>query len=223
MTVPTDDLDEAERFYGRTLGLPARREGGAALTVTVGATRLVLVEQRPSTGAVDHLAITVPADGFAGAKQWLQQRVELLHLDGRDEFEGAASWDSRSLYFLGPSRCVLELIARRRLPARTGGQPFGAQHLLCISEVGVAVPDVRVAVRRLQTGTGLEPFGEGVGDTFGAVGGDDGLLVLAAAGRTWFPTDDLVATATPRSVVATATGAGPASLHLGTTSVELTA
>ncbi|MGQ7353090.1 VOC family protein, partial [Quadrisphaera oryzae] len=220
VTLPVDDLAAAERFYGSTLGLPTR-PGGDALVVAVGSTELRLVEQVPSSGAVDHLAITVPADGFDEAKRWLGQRLDLLALDGRDEFEGAPSWDSRSLYFLGPSRCVLELITRRRVPARLGGDQFGPQHLLCVSEVGVAVPDVPAAARLLQAAAGLEVFGDGVGDTFAAVGDDDGLLVLAAEGRTWFPTADLCATASPRTVVATTdrTTHGPVELQLGSTSL----
>jgi catechol-2,3-dioxygenase len=219
VTIPTDDLAAAERFYHRTLGLPAQRDVEAALAVTIGSTELRLVEQHPSAGAVDHLAVTVPADGFLPAKRWLQQRVEPLALDGRDEFEGAPSWDSRSLYFLGPSRCILELIARRRVPAHLGDEPFGPQHLLRVSEVGVVVPDVPAAARQLEHSWGLDVFGDGVGETFAAVGDDDGLLVLAAEGRTWFPTTDLVATATPRWVSVTGVGGDQTTLRLGSTSL----
>jgi len=216
VSIPTDDADQAELFYGSVLGLPARRED-RHVVVTVGSTQLRLGP--PSPGAVDHLAITVPADAFDDARRWLAERVALLSLDGQDQFEGAPSWDSRSVYFPGPSRCVLEIIARRRLPATGGGEPFGPQHLLCVSEVGVTVPDVPAAVARLRREAGLEVFGEGVGETFAAVGDDDGLVVLAAEGRAWFPTADLRATASPRSVVAT--GAPDSALRLGSTELFL--
>ncbi|PWJ56224.1 Catechol-2,3-dioxygenase [Quadrisphaera granulorum] len=220
VTVPVDDLAEAERFYGRTLGLPVRRDRGAALVVTVGGTEVRLVEQQ-SERAVDHLAITVPADAFSAAKSWLRERVELMTLDGQDEFEGSLSWRSRSLYFSGPSGSVLELIARHRLPALAGDVPFGPEHLLCVSEVGVAVPDVPAAIRLLQEATGLKVFGEGVGETFAAVGDDDGLLIVVAEGRPWFPTSDRRVTATPRAVTATGVCAAPIQLQLGSTTVSL--
>lgn len=221
VTLPIDDLGEAERFYGRILGLPVRREGRTQLLVGVGTTELVLVEQ-PSERAVDHLALTIPADAFSSAKRWLRERVELLALDGRDEFEGSPSWRSRSLYFSGPSRSVLELIARSRLPAHAGDETFGHQHLLCVSEVGIAVPDVPAAVRRLRDRAGLEVFGDGASGTFAAVGDDDGLLVVVPEGRPWFPTSDRRVTSTPRSVSAVVPGAGPTSVELVRTRLALT-
>lgn len=212
VTTGVADLGEAERFYGATLGLPVSREDvEGAVVVRVGSTRLRL-QHRPDEVGCDHLAVTIPGDGFDAAKRWLRDRVDLLERDGDDEFEGPAGWDSRSLYFSGPSGCVLELIARRRLPDALGRGPFTIAGLRCISEVGVAVQDVPDAVRILAD-AGLQPFGGVAGDSFAAVGDERGLIVLAAEHRAWAPTDDRRAIRSPLHV--TATGVTSAELRIG--------
>jgi hypothetical protein len=83
--------------------------------------------------------------------------VPLLSRDGVDEFEGPPSWNSRSLYFDGPENAVLELIERRGLPGTTG-DGFSVEDLRCISEIGLAVPDVEDAAQHLRT-AGLDAYG----------------------------------------------------------------
>jgi catechol-2,3-dioxygenase len=186
--LPTADPAAARTFYSAVLDLAAEVvDEGGAVVVQVGSTRLRL-EHRPGGGGSDHLAFLIPADRFAEAKRWLQARVPLLALDGNDEFEGPAGWNSRSLYFSGPDDAVLELIARRDLPDGGPG-PFGSRHLLSISEVGIGVPDVQGAAARLGS-VGLEPFAAPPATDFAAVGDQRGLLILAAEGRPWLPTRD---------------------------------
>ncbi|OMH34224.1 VOC family protein [Tersicoccus sp. Bi-70] len=192
------DLDEAEGFWRHVLRLPVDRVDGA-LHVSVGTTSLTL-ELRPDGPVADHLALAIPADAFDAARRWLTERCDLLDRDGQDEFDGPPGWDSRSLYFVGPSGAVLELIARRRLPDRAGSAPFGPEYLLGISEVGIAVPDVPAAVRTLAETAGLTPFAGTEGPDFAAVGDDHGLLILAEEGRPWLPTRDRRAVAAPSTI-----------------------
>jgi hypothetical protein len=66
---------------------------------------------------------------------------------------------------------------------------FGPGHLLGVSEVGVAVPDVLDAVAQLHD-AGVEPYGNPPGAGFAAVGDAEGMLILVTAGRAWMPTTD---------------------------------
>jgi len=73
------------------------------------------------------------------------------------------------VYFLGPEGTVLELIARqadREIAAGTGD----AVRPLCLSEVGVGVPDVGEGVRALTRGLGVPAFPP-QGTHFAPVGG----------------------------------------------------
>lgn len=178
------DLDEAERFYRDRLGLPVERTANQ-VAIRIGSSRLVF-DSGPFEG-VHHLAFTIPTGSFRAARAWLEKRCDLLSLEGRDEFEGPPSWDSRSLYFDGPDGQVLELIERRRLPTRSD-EAFGAESMLCVSEVGLAVPDVLAAVVQLAA-VNAAAYGSEPATDFAAVGDDEGLLILATSGRAWMPTD----------------------------------
>jgi catechol 2,3-dioxygenase-like lactoylglutathione lyase family enzyme len=182
---PTRDIDQAERFYGETLELPVHREA-TTLVVAVGRSRIVF-EQAPYDGS-QHLAFTIPTGTFPQAKQWIAARARLVSRDGADEFEGPPGWNSRSVYFDGPDGQVLELIERRALQ-QPADRPFGPSSLQCLSEVGLAVPDVLRAVGLLRP-AGVLPYGTEPGPDFAAVGDVDGLLILVTPGRAWKPTDD---------------------------------
>ncbi|GAA4185062.1 hypothetical protein GCM10022288_06530 [Gryllotalpicola kribbensis] len=196
VVLPTRDLDATERFYRDRLEVPATRSG-ARLTVEIGASRL-LFEQGDYAGS-QHLAITIPTGSFADAKAWIATRAALLRDEaGADEFETSPAWNGRSVYFDGPDGQVLELIERRDLDKRMPA-PFGPRGLLCISEVGIAVPDVPEAVERLR-GRGVPPYGNPPGTAFAAVGDIHGLLILVAAGRAWMPTTDRRAQSAPITV-----------------------
>lgn len=138
VVLPARDTATIERFYGGELGLDVVRDL-TRVTVTLGLTRMMF-EQREYEGA-HHLAFTIPTGMFLQAKAWIEARAPLLGRDGVDEFEGPSSWNSRSVYFDGPDGQVLELIERRGLQHPITHH-FSPEDLLCVSEVGVAVPDV---------------------------------------------------------------------------------
>ncbi|ABS04159.1 Glyoxalase/bleomycin resistance protein/dioxygenase [Kineococcus radiotolerans SRS30216 = ATCC BAA-149] len=216
--VPVPDPVASAAFYADVLGVGvspaagcgAARAGGDANTadgvggvggtaglcaraVQLGATTLVLVRDPHADPLMQHLAITVPGDAGRRAHDWLRERVRVLAHAGSTLLEASAGWQAQSVYFRAPDGTVLELIARRRLAGDLGDTAFGPQALLAVSEVGLAVPDVAVAAARLERAFGLRAFGGPPSSSFGAVGDDEGLLVLVRTGRTWFPTRDAVA------------------------------
>jgi catechol 2,3-dioxygenase-like lactoylglutathione lyase family enzyme len=187
--LPVPDPRASAAFHRDVLGLPVS-PGREGVVVRIGWSRLVLVPDPGADPSTQHLAITVPGDAGAAAHDWLAARTALLGRDGTDRFEAGPDWNAESTYFESPDGTVLELIARRRRPERLGRAAFGPQHLLGLSEVGVPVPSVAEARRRLTRGPGLAAFGGPGSETFGAVGDDEGLLVLVAPERPWFPTAD---------------------------------
>lgn len=194
--ISTADLGGAARFYSTVLGLPVS-ESPEVVRVRIGTSILALVPG-PTGPGVHHIAFTVPRNRFDDAKRWLAGRVELIALNCTDEFPGPGRWNSRSVYFSGPDGSVLELIARHALQ-NDSDQEFSAASLLGVSEAGIAVPDVPSAVRQLCGAFGLEPFGPGSAD-FAPIGDHDGLLIVVADGRVWFPTDGSVSQGGPATV-----------------------
>lgn len=179
------DVAAAAEFYNLVLQLPVALDGCLA-TVTIGSSTLQLTSG-PTTRAVHHLAFDIPAECFDQGKEWLSARVPLLRAsDGSQEFNGPPKWDSRSLYFSGPDRTILELIARRRLHHTRVSGEFSGSHLVNISEVGVAVDDVALAARQLGCQFDLSSYGPTFED-FDPIGDESGLIILVAAGRAWAP------------------------------------
>lgn len=208
----TRSLDDTVRFYER-FGCAVLADDDS-VRVTVGSSQLVFRVLDGMTGA-HHLAFTIPTGSFADAKRRVAEVATVLGAQGVDEFEGPAGWDSRSVYFEGPDRQLLELIERRELldgdavaadgqaapanghAARADGHPAPlAPLLVSVSEVGIAVPDVLGAVEALRQ-HGLDPYADPAGPDFAPVGDVDGLLILVSSGRQWFPTLDRAPSSAP--------------------------
>lgn len=194
MHIATLDLDSpdvaaAAHFYADVLDQAVDVSSDAA-TVRIGSSTLIL-RRGPASVGIHHLAFTIPANRFAEAKAWLSSRVRLLTKDSADEFGLGGVWNSESVYFPGPDGAILELIARHCLDDATD-HPFTGADLLCVSEIGLGVPDVPATVDALEAQFGLARFGDG-GAEFSPVGDADGLLILVSQDRPWFPTVDRIA------------------------------
>ena len=122
-----------------------------------------------------HWALNVAPDRFEEATAFAAERVELLHDDVPFE-----AWRARSAYFFDPAGNIVELIARERAP--------GSDLLLEVSEVGLPVDDVGVAVEFLEWEAGLPHF-SGDRRQFSAIGDDRGLFIVVPVGRPWLFTD----------------------------------
>lgn len=201
MDLTVTDVSAATEFFTDVLELPARREAGTS-TMSVGCSTLRLLGA-PASSGVHHLAFDVPPDAFDDHRDWLAGKVTLLRsADGSCEFEGPSAWNSRSVYFEGPDRMVLELIGRRERPRASERVP----DLVSVSEVGIAVPSVAAAVHQVEVALGATVLGS-ASDEFAPVGDHDGLLILVRPGRGWLPVFDVEAQPRPvRVYVAGPTG-----------------
>ena len=101
----------------------------------------------------------------------------------------------RSVYLTGPEDAVIELVEHVHRPADGTDATDGtdAAQLLGVAEVGLGVPDVRASGEALAAHYGDRlPHGFGDPDRriIAAYGDIDGAVVLSAADRPWFPTED---------------------------------
>ena len=192
----TADATAAALFYGETLGLPVRPEPAAVL-VTVGRTELLFEQSDDVRGKPYHLAFNIPENRLGNGRDWLAARgVAVLH----DRVYTFDSWNAHAVYFADPAGNILELIARHDLPAPPpDGLSFGARHLLSVSEVAFVTDDVPALAADIERVTGIGPYRPGDAQ-FTAVGDADGLFILAATGREWFPETGLPAEALPLTI-----------------------
>ncbi len=199
LELASSDLAAQQAFYGDTLGLTIIRADRAALELMVNHTRLIFRSApRAETGPY-HFAFNIPRNLFPEAKAWLAARTPLLHdRDGQDEFF-FKDWDAEAVYFADPAGNIVELIARRSLDVEMP-PPFGAEHWLAVSEIGIGVPDAPSAAAILQERTWIPPY-HPASDTFIPMGTPEGLLILVTRGREWFPDTGVEAACLPVEVL----------------------
>jgi catechol 2,3-dioxygenase-like lactoylglutathione lyase family enzyme len=212
----TRSAAETADYYETVLGLPVVRRVGV-VEVAVGATTMVFREDPETTGD-QHYAFLIDDARFDAARAFLEAGPGLLSDGDRIEIEAQDAWNARSLYFPGPDRSILEVIARRDLHSGSttlAGQPFGPADLLSVSEVGVAVLDVPAVAARLGE-VGIGRYGAWSSETFSPAGHIDGMLILVSPGRTWFPSSDRVVGEPPVTITATAPCEGLGAVVAGT-------
>ena len=186
--IGTAALRASVHFYRDVLELPVTVSGRTA-TVTVGRSTITLIE-RTGLRESNHLAFTIPSNRFEDASEWLAARVELMSWQGGETvLRGGEPWNSESVYFLGPDEIILELITRQHL-ANPADEPFSSRQLLCVSEVGLASPNVAATFAETQRVFGVDTFA-GESPDFTTAGDQNGLLILVTEGRPWFPTADM--------------------------------
>jgi catechol 2,3-dioxygenase-like lactoylglutathione lyase family enzyme len=185
------NLERQRAFYADLLGLKLIDESPAHITVQAGTTQLRFDLTAHKDGAY-HVAFNIPDNQLQEAKRWLLARTDLLMQDGLDQF-ASESWNAEQLYFRDADGNILEFIARHELPTTTA-TPFNSALILNLSEVGYVVPDVAATVEALHSDLNssklcLTPY-RNAGPTFAPLGDAHGLLIVAALGRPWFPTDE---------------------------------
>jgi catechol-2,3-dioxygenase len=179
----TPNLARQKTFYTAVLGWSLVHESAQRFTVQAGQTRLTF-DATTRDDVVYHFACTIPRHQFGSAKRWLADRVSLLTDGDADEFR-SSYWPGYQSYFRDAANNILEFIAPDDLPIEADGA-FGPQQVLGISEIGMAVDDVRAQVAALEAQMGASRY-QG-SETFYPVGDLAGRVIVVKSGRPWFPT-----------------------------------
>lgn len=182
LLLPSLDPAASAAFYRNVLDLPVQ-----GCRVRAGWSEIELVPAVDAVGCV-HLAFNVPWPRFEAAAAWLAARVPLLRDPlGKARFPRDGAWQSESVYFAGPDGAVLELIARRPLGGRIRHDgPFSGAEIQCLSEVGLPSADVATVTRSLGNHFGAHPLAPASAE-FAPLGDHEGLLIVVASQRRWFP------------------------------------
>jgi catechol 2,3-dioxygenase-like lactoylglutathione lyase family enzyme len=200
LELETPELAAQRIFYGEVLGLPVLKAADDTLEVMAGTSRLVFRSAAPGRTASHHFAFNIPRNLFKPARDWLARRTPLIKdHQGRDVFF-FEEWDADAIYFYDPAGNIVELIAQRTLD-HEAEPPFGSKNIQCLSEIGVAVPDVRATAALLQGRTRMSPYRQQPAETFAPMGTAEGLIILVARGREWFPDTGVRADHLPITVI----------------------
>jgi catechol 2,3-dioxygenase-like lactoylglutathione lyase family enzyme len=175
----TSDLAMQRDFYIQRLSLSAPIATPDRLTLQLDAHPFY------------HFAFNIPPQQFAEAKAWIARWVPLItNRIGADEFYFEA-WNAHALYFYDPAGNLVELIARHTLASQPH-QPFTAQSLLHVSEIGLvtdSVPDTDAAyphsgLKLVET----KAFGSGATTAMNSPWAKAAFFILSAWCAQFFPT-----------------------------------
>jgi catechol-2,3-dioxygenase len=184
-------LQALRDFYVGSLGLPLVSEQADRFCVAVGESELEFLAAEPETQPIYHIAFNIPENQIMEALSWTRSRAEILVKSDGSPIYDFATWDAHAFYFSDPAGNLLEMIARHTL-SNASDEHFGAASITCVSEVGVATPDVPETVQNLidQLGIRCYPDPEApMSEEFQAVGDENGLFVVAKVGRSWLGSD----------------------------------
>ncbi len=189
LVLETKDVKGLAAFYQEVLELPITKTDTEFL-ITMGATTIRFT-QSTNLDPFYHFAITIPSNKIEDAKEWLSKKVELLWIE---EYKSVVAdfinWNAKSIYFLDASGNIVELIARFDLHNETA-EKFSSKQLLCVSEIGLVFPKTEIENKALDL---LQQFSLSYFDKqppfphFKAVGDDEGLFIVVAENRHWYPT-----------------------------------
>jgi catechol 2,3-dioxygenase-like lactoylglutathione lyase family enzyme len=192
LTLATGDVARQSRFWGETLGLPVRNAGDGVVEVSLQTSTLRFEQALPGTDARYHYAINIPRGSINEAAAWIEERHALLAFHGDPDLEEGATIvhtdrDNSALYFLDAGGNVAELIANDHLDNDLD-EPFGADSLLEIAEIGVATADTEATSVAIQEALSAEIlWGGREGWQLTAIGDDHGVVIVAPIGRGWIP------------------------------------
>ena len=193
------DLDRQREFYTRVFNAVPLPGPVGELHVQIGTSRLIFHQAGLDHAGVYHVAFNIPENQFAAAVAWARHHVTLIRdTDGADTFY-FSNWDAHALYFTDPDGNIVELIARHTVD-NASTIPFSGDHLLSISEIGIATDNVLGLAAQLQAQTGALVYQGKPDATFTPLGDEHGLLILVPQGRMWYPNTGQPAESLPLTV-----------------------
>jgi catechol 2,3-dioxygenase-like lactoylglutathione lyase family enzyme len=193
------NIDALVEFYVHRLGLRLSERTSQYLRICAGQSSLLFVQD--IAPAQYHFAFNVPFDQFAEAKLWFGARCPLVRDESGEAAFHFANWNADAVYFYDPSGNLVELIARQGLDVHCPHiGSFDGRALLSLSEIGVVTDDVRATAMLACNALSASPYRSELNDAFVPVGDEEGLLIVVARGRPWFPDRSLAAQPSPTKI-----------------------
>ncbi len=176
LTLYTGRLQDQINFYNKNLQLHLIKETSTSAEFKLGDSTLIFIQKNNITPY--HFAINIPPHKEQEALQWLKRRVTILEKD-QEQIIDFQTWNAKSIYFYDNDKNIVELISRNNINHEPQ-EKFDENQLLNISEIGIAVSDLKKT----------EIF-DGDFEEFCAVGDETGLFIIINKDKKgWFPTND---------------------------------
>lgn len=186
----TSQLSKQIEFYQSVLGISPVNKTENSFELLIGSSKLMFQYRESATPY--HFAINIPSNKELEALAWLKQRLDLLPFQG-NELVDFVNWNAKSMYFYDADKNIVEFIARKNLKIAYE-KPFDQQQLLCVSEIGLSVKNVKEVYESISA---IHDVGFYFGNLehFCAAGDEYGLFILIdQQHKGWMPNNDFAHT-----------------------------
>lgn len=183
----SDNLPETEKFYKTVLGISPFFSEKDALFFLIGQTKLIF-RKSENLNPVYHFAIDVPNNRLMDACNHIRRQVQIIPLENGTIIADFTAWDAKSFYFFDNNGNIVECITRYPNATDTP-ELFGSNSYLSVSEIGLVSNNVPELADTLASEFGITVYKrQPRSETFTVSGDDQGLFILSAKGRDWYPT-----------------------------------
>jgi len=190
VTIFSSQIEKQYQFYCDQLRLSCIEKDDNFFCIKVGSSLLQIQKNNEDVRSGYHLAFNIEPSLYLEAASFLQgQQIQLLESENKVLID-FPDWKARSIYFRDAEQNILEYIARYNLPHHQYDRLFGAGDILCISEIGVPVNEPKEFISSIKSNTEIEIW-KSYGQSFNAMGDEEGLLIVVPEKHKWFPTDTL--------------------------------
>jgi len=184
----SNSLERAEQFYTGMLGLKILNKSADSISFSAGSSVLTFIETREQN-PVYHFAFNIPCNKLEEAVTWLSSKTKIIETPETGIIADFRAWNAKAFYFFDTNGNILECIARFDLDNKSG-LPFTGSSILSVSEIAVAADDVAQAAAQLISALNIPVFSkQPLQQNFGALGDNNGLIILSKTGRNWYPTE----------------------------------
>ncbi len=188
ITIKADNLAATEVFYTNVLGFQLVSKGPDFISFLAGQSTLTFI-QSTNQNPYYHFAFNIPQNKLDESIEWAKSRFTLIIDADNSIVTDFENWNASAVYFYDNNNNILEFIARYDL-SNTTDQAFGVSSILSISEIGIVADAPLELAEKLVDENNIPFYSKGPKtDSFTALGDDNGLLVMVATNRKWYPTD----------------------------------
>jgi len=151
----TKDLAKQKEFYTSKMQLQLVSENTNQFSVKAGETLLKFSGNDDYKKPFYHIAFNIPENKLDEAKQWSNNRFELLLNDYGEDIIYFKKWNAHAIYFMDPVGNILEFIAHHTLK-NSSPDKFTEKNLLYIIEVGLVCNNVKALSSDIKQKLGQE-------------------------------------------------------------------
>ncbi len=187
ITIQTNNLLETAKFYTEVLELKIACKDQNSISFEAGQSTLTFIQSNKLSPQY-HFAFNIPANKLEEAIAWASARLDLIENPENGIVANFESWNAKAIYFCDNNGNILEFIARFDL-RNSSKKLFDSSCILLISEIGIVADFPINLADQLMEEYHLNFFEKGIKtEEFVTVGDDNGLFIIAATNRIWYPT-----------------------------------